>query len=140
MSDPFDIPPPRKPTISEIIQDNITDLYDRDAGVKQADNEVLDAVIDHLLSDRDKADYFFQAVVMYGDSADFVDQVMDIARDQNHTEFAIELQRNLRRMAQSELDAREDEIIHQYDMAEQSLKTYDHEVYELDDYRSKKGD
>jgi len=140
MSDPFDIPPPRKPTISEIIQDNIADLYDRDVGVKQADNEVLDAIIDDLLSDTDKADYFFEAVTMWGDSGEFVDYMLQYMRNNLDSEFTRDVTKSLRLLAQSELNSREDYIIEEYCKAESAERGYADEPIYLDDYRSKKGD
>ena len=142
MSDPFDIPPSRLPTIDEIIIDNIYDLYDRDIGIRQADDHVLDLVTENSLADTDKADNFFQAVCLHGDSAEFVDEAMHMARQYPESQFAISLKRNLRLLSQSELVSREDRIIEVYfgEEAAREEEEYDSEVIALDDYRSKKGD
>ncbi len=142
MSDEFDRPPPRLPTIDETIIDNIYDLYDRDIGIRQADDHVLDVVTENLLADTDKADNFFQAMCLHGDPGEFVDEAMHIAREYPESPFAALVKRNLRLLSQSELVAREDRIIEVYFGEEASREEEEHnsEVITLDDYRSKKGD
>ena len=139
--DPFDIPPSRLPTIDEIIIDNIYDLYDRDIGIRQADDHVLDLVAENLLSDTDKAHNFFEAVCLHGDSDDFVNEAMQIARQYPESQFAISLTRNLRLLSQSELVSREDRIIEVYfgEEAAREEEEHDSEVIVLKNYRDKKG-
>ena len=140
MSDPFDIPPPRPPTLIEIIRDNITDLYDPYLHVKNADVPVLDDVVKCLMRGSDKADYFFEAVTLWGDPAEFVDfmlRIMEMHKDMPEVQ---EITRCLRLTAQDTLNGLEETISEEYYMAEAALKSYHEEPTYLDDYRSKKGD
>ena len=130
--------PTKTPTLTEVIRDNITDLYDPDFGVKSADIPVLDDVVKSLMTDSDKADYFFESVTLWGDSADFVDfmvKIMEMHKDMPEVQ---EITRCLRMTAQDTLERLSATISEEYYMAEAAEKGYADEPVYLDDYRSKK--
>ena len=139
MSDPFDLPPPRPPTLIEIIRDNIADLYDRDVGVKNADVPVLDEVVECLMRGSDKADYFIKAVTLWDDPAEYVDfmlKIMEMHRDMPEVQ---EITRGLRMTAQDTLNGLEETISNEYHSEEAAMKEYYLESMALDNYEDKKG-
>ena len=139
MSDPFDIPPPRPPTLIEIIRDNIADLYDRDVGVKNADVPVLDDVVECLMRGSDKADYFFEAVTLWGDPAEYVDFMLKIMQIHKDMPEVQEITRCLRLTAQETLNGLEETISEEHHKAEAAMKEYHLESMALDNYQDKKG-
>ena len=139
MSDQFDSPPPRPPTLIEIIRDNITDLYDRDVGVKNADVPVLDDVVECLMRGSDKADYFIKAVTLWADPAEFVDFMLKIMQMHKDMPEVQEITRGLRMTAQDTLNGLEETISNEYHSEEAAMKSYADESFAVENYADKKG-